>query len=65
MTQVFVKNNDINKAIKILKRKLKNENIPNELRKREFYISKSEQRRLDKKRGIRKALKAQQKNNEG
>lgn len=39
-TRIFVKNNDVNKALRKLKKRLQDEGWFNELRKREHYISK-------------------------
>jgi ribosomal protein S21 len=44
-TTVFVKNNDINKALRKFKKRLQDEGWFNELREREHYTSPSEQRR--------------------
>lgn len=42
---IEVRNNNINKAMRILKKRLTEEGIFNELREREFYVSKSEKKR--------------------
>lgn len=44
-TKIYVKNNDMNKALRKLKKRLQDEGWFNELRKREHYMSKSEKRR--------------------
>ena len=44
-TTVFVKNNDVNKALRKFKKGLQDEGWFNELREREHYTSPSEQRR--------------------
>ena len=44
-TTIFVKNNDINKALRKFKKRLQDEGWFNELREREHYTSPSEQRR--------------------
>jgi len=44
-TTVFVKNNDINKALRKFKKRLQDEGWFNELREREHYTSPSEQKR--------------------
>lgn len=44
-TKVIVKNNDINKALRKLKKRLQDEGWFNELRKREHYVSPGEKRR--------------------
>ncbi len=54
---VEVRNNNVDKAISILKKKLEVDGFFNELRKREFYISKGEKRRLAKAAGKRRIQK--------
>ncbi|MAG25880.1 30S ribosomal protein S21 [Candidatus Pacearchaeota archaeon] len=44
--RVEVRNNNVDKAIRILKKKLEDDGFFNELRKREYYMSKGEKRRL-------------------
>jgi len=44
-TTVFVKNNDINKALRKFKKRLQDEGWFNELREREHYTSPSERKR--------------------
>jgi len=44
-TTIFVKNNDINKALRKFKKRLQDEGWFNELREREHYTSPSEQKR--------------------
>ena len=44
-TTVFVKNNDVNKALRKFKKRLQDEGWFNELRGREHYTSPSEQKR--------------------
>lgn len=44
-TTIFVKNNDMNKALRKLKKRLQDEGWFNELRKREHYTSPSEKKR--------------------
>lgn len=41
-TRIFVKNNDMNKALRKFKKRLQDEGWFNELRKREHYVSPSE-----------------------
>ena len=45
--KVYVKNNDVSKAIRILKKKLLIEGDTNNARKKEYFIPKSEQRKID------------------
>jgi small subunit ribosomal protein S21 len=44
-TTVFVKNNDVNKALRKFKKRLQDEGWFNELREREHYTSPSERKR--------------------
>jgi ribosomal protein S21 len=44
-TTIFVKNNDMNKALRKFKKRLQDEGWFNELREREHYTSPSEQKR--------------------
>ena len=59
--KVIVHNNDINKALRTLKKKLQNEGVFNELRERTGFKSRGERRRLEKAAGRRRYLKKQQK----
>ena len=58
---VEVRNNNIDKAISILKKKLQDDGFFNELRKREYYMTKSEKRRLAKAAGKRRVQKENEK----
>lgn len=55
--QVDVYNNDINKALRKLKKKLADDGIFQVLRTREYFQSKGEKRRLDKLAAIRRYKK--------
>ena len=46
--RVEVRNNNVEKAMRILKKKLTEEGVFNELREREFYMTKGEKRRRAK-----------------
>ena len=59
--KVVVHNNDINKALRTLKKKMQNEGIFNELRERTGFKSRGEKRRLEKAAGRKRYLKKQQK----
>ena len=59
--KVVVHNNDINKALRTLKKKMQNEGIFNELRERTGFKSRGEKRRLEKAAGRRRYLRNQQK----
>ena len=51
---VEVRNNNVDQAIRVLKKKLQQDGIFNELRDREFYMSRSEKRRKAKAAAIRR-----------
>ena len=42
---IVVRNNNVDKAMKVLKKKLTEDGFFNELREREFYVTKSEKKR--------------------
>lgn len=46
--RVEVRNNNVEKAMRILKKKLTEDGFFNELREREFYVSKGERRRKER-----------------
>ena len=46
--RVEVRNNDINGALRVLKKKLQADNVFNELRRKEYYESRGEKRRREK-----------------
>ena len=55
--EVIVRNNNVEKALRILKKKIKKEGLMTELRERQYYVKPSEKRRLPKKRGIARVAK--------
>ena len=59
--KVIVHNNDINKALRTLKKKLQNEGVFNELRERTGFKSRGEKKRLAKAAGRRRYLRNQKK----
>jgi small subunit ribosomal protein S21 len=59
--KVTVRNNNVDKAIRVLKNKLQQEGIFNELREREFYMTKGEKKRRSKAAAIRRGKKALEK----
>ena len=61
--EVIVRNNNVEKALRVLKRKIKKEGLLVELKERSYYQKPSEKKRLAKKRGIKRALKAQRDRN--
>lgn len=60
--QVDVYNNDINKALRKLKKKLADDGIFQDLRTREYFQSKGTKRRLAKLAAIRRYKKQRNKN---
>ena len=59
--KVDVRNNNVDKACRILKKKLQQDGLFNELRKREFFESRGSKRSRAKAAGKRRAQKGQQK----
>jgi small subunit ribosomal protein S21 len=59
MTTIIVKNNNVEKALRVLKRKQKKDGFLNDLKDRQYYQKPSEKRRLAKKRGIARWKKDQ------
>ena len=59
--KVEVRNGNVDKAIRVLKNKLQQEGVFNELREREYYMTKGEKRRRAKAAAIRRAKKAEEK----
>jgi ribosomal protein S21 len=55
--KIYVKNNDVGRALRVLKKKLTEEGDLRELRERQHFVSKSEQNRIDAKAGRRRWLK--------
>ena len=51
---VEVRNGNVDQAIRVLKKKLQQDGLFNELREREFYTSRSERRRRAKAAAIRR-----------
>ena len=61
---VEVRNNNIDGALRILKKKLQREGFYTELREREYHRTKGEKRRLAKAAGRKRYLKEMQKRDE-
>ena len=59
--KVDVRNGNVDKAIRVLKNKLQQEGVFNELREREYYMTKGEKRRRAKAAAIRRSKKAEEK----
>ena len=58
---IVVRNNNIDGALRVFKKKLQYDGMPNELRKRDHFISKGEKRRQAKKAGRRREQREIQK----
>ena len=58
--KVEVRNGNVEKAIRVLKNKLQQEGVFNELREREYYMTKGEKRRKAKASAIRRAKKEEE-----
>ena len=52
--RVEVRNCNVDQAIRVLKKKLQQDGLFNELREREFFTSRAEKRRREKAAGIRR-----------
>jgi|TARA_B100001778_G_scaffold319527_1_gene309100 small subunit ribosomal protein S21 len=59
--KVNVRNNNVDQAMRVLKKKLQEDGLFNEMRKREHFISKGEKRRRAKAAGAARARKEEQK----
>jgi len=59
--KIQVRNNNVDKAMKVLKNKLQEESFFNELREREYYMTKGEKKRKSKAAAIRRSKKALEK----
>ena len=55
--RIEVRNNNVDQAMRVLKKKLQLDGLFNELREREHYVSKSEKRRQAKAAAIRRQKK--------
>jgi small subunit ribosomal protein S21 len=58
---VEVRNNNVEKALRVLKKKIQEDGIFNELRNREFHQTKGEKRRKSQAAGKRRTQRALQK----
>ena len=54
---IEVRNNNIEKALRVLKKKLNKDGLMKEIKARQYYIKPSEKKREKKKEGIRRHLK--------
>ena len=55
--KIIVRNNNVDKAIRVLKNKLQQEGVFNELREREYYMTKGEKKRRSKASATRRTKK--------
>ena len=62
--KIDVRNNNIDQAIRVLKKKLQQKGLFNELRQREFYESKGTRRRREKNAAIRRYKREEEKRKE-
>ena len=62
--KVDVRKNNVDQALRILKKKLQVDGLFNELREREHFVSRGEKRRRSKAAGRRRFQKEQQKRKE-
>jgi len=62
--RVDVRNNNVDQALRILKKKLQLDGFFNELRERESFMSKGEKKRRAKAAGVRRCKKEQKKRQE-
>ena len=59
MTEVIVRNNNVEKAMRILKKKLLRDGLMKEIKERQYYSKPSEVKREAKKQSIRRIKKEQ------
>tara|TARA_B100000925_G_scaffold128354_1_gene96037 strand:+ start:692 stop:898 length:207 start_codon:yes stop_codon:yes gene_type:complete len=57
LVEVVVRNGNLEKAMRVLKKKVQREGITKEVKRRQFYVKPSEQRREAKKQGIKNVRK--------
>ena len=62
--RVDVRNNNVDQAMRVLKKKLMLDGLFNELREREHFVSKGDKRRRAKAAAIRRSQKEQKKRRE-
>ena len=64
MVKIIVKNNNVEQAIRVLKRKVQKAGIIKELRERQYFVKPAEKRREAKKARKKVLYKMQKKNDE-
>ena len=57
--EVSVRDNNVDQALRVLKKKLQRDGFFGEVKKRQHHVSKGEQRRIDKAKGVSRAFKAE------
>ena len=62
--RVDVRNNNVDQALRVLKKKLMSDGLFNELREREHFVSKGEKRKRSKAAGISRLKKEEKKRRE-
>ena len=62
--RVDVRNNNVDQALRVLKKKLMLDGLFNELKEREHFVSKGDKRRRSKAAGIRRLKKEEKKRRE-
>jgi|TARA_Y100000296_G_scaffold85625_1_gene122119 small subunit ribosomal protein S21 len=60
-TKIIVRNNNVDKALKVLKKKLTEEGLFNELREREHFMTRGEKRRRAKAAAKRRHIRTLEK----
>ena len=60
-TKIIVRNNNVDKALKVLKKKLTEEGLFNELREREYYMTRGAKRRRAKAAAKRRHIRTLEK----
>ena len=64
MVQVQVRDNNVDQALRILKRKMQKEGLYREMKQRRFYEKPSEKRVREQQEAVRRARKLARKRNE-
>ena len=64
MLRVPVKKGNLNRALKIFKRKFRDTKVPQELREKQFFTKKSLKKKLVKDKAIRRLKKEKENNDE-
>lgn len=63
--QITVKDNNVDQALRMLKKKMQREGIFREMKQRRFFEKPSEKRVREKQEAVRRARKLARKNSEG